>query len=728
MMAQLAALGVPMTLSTLYRDRPCTQIKSGNNGAAPHGRAQLLSLSPPRLRPTEQGIEHIQRTLAAPPVTVEKVVEKFVEVTPATQATAMPQPSAALQSTPIQQPLITPTATAERVLAESMQTMQRFLVLEREQEENETRLLSQYLQAQSAMMSRFLSPVASASDAATCADSQNGAQTRHNALSSNELEVAPTTTNEIPAPYPLLGEIRHLVPGQELDSHLVLDLDEHLFLADHSLVRAPHHLKAAEELLPTLPMTGSIEIMAEAAAALVPQLKVIACHDIEARRWIAMHGQRQLPLNIKARRVAPSEVDVELRVGTEKTPSFCGSVTLGETLPPPPAPMQLVYDKPCPHTPEQLYREGRLFHGPKFQILKRFHGLSNNSIAADVEVRDQRAMFASPLQRPLIIDPILMDGVGQAVGYRAQLDGSTLFPVRLARVSLHGERPAVGAVLHAEMAYRRVDDRRVEGDIDVYDEHGHIWMHIDAWQIWRLLMPPDFQAVTWQPEERCLAMPWPLDDSRVTACRVHSKLLGEANLDWLARLYLGGAEWDTYQANPRYDWLLGRIAAKDAVRSRIKQMSGGSLHPLEIRIANLSSGAPVLEAPGGYRWALSISHIKDEAIAAVADAPGVGVDVVRVTPRSPKFMQLAFDSAEKALLAQSRDELSWTHRAWCAKEAAAKMHGVGLEAMPQFRLRRIIAATGVVEIERTVDSSRHQIRTWAENGRTVAVSVLDSPC
>jgi phosphopantetheinyl transferase (holo-ACP synthase) len=66
------------------------------------------------------------------------------------------------------------------------------------------------------------------------------------------------------------------------------------------------------------------------------------------------------------------------------------------------------------------------------------------------------------------------------------------------------------------------------------------------------------------------------------------------------------------------------------------------------------------------------------------------------------------------------------HRVWCAKEAVAKAHGVGLEAMPQFRLRKIITSTGAVEIEHTTHATRHQVNTFAENGRTVAVSVLDA--
>lgn len=38
------------------------------------------------------------------------------------------------------------------------------------------------------------------------------------------------------------------------------------------------------------------------------------------------------------------------------------------------------------------------------------------------------------------------------------------------------------------------------------------------------------------------------------------------------------------------------------------------------------------------------------------------------------------------------------HRAWCAKEAAAKAHQPGLESMGQFRLRDTDESSGIAQI------------------------------
>jgi acyl transferase domain-containing protein/phosphopantetheinyl transferase (holo-ACP synthase) len=732
MMAQLTVLGVPMTLSTLYRDRPCSRVElDQGSGSVSHSNGRVLSLAPPRMHPSESDIEYLQQALHPPTasensVVVEKIVERVVEVAAPTSVA----PASVAQPTPL--------TAAQAVLAESMRTMQQFLDMERQHEESETRLLAQYLQTQSEMMSQFLSapPLPSAPPLAPYAVPpvyENGAAHANGHTSVDGVAVTNSAQPQpaaqpspiTPPAYPFVGEIEHFVVGQELDYRLLLDLDEHLFLPDHSLVRAPDHLKAPEKRLPTLPMTGSIEIVAEAAATLVPELKVVAVHDVEARRWIALRDERQLSLRVRARRVADTEVEVEIYAGNEKTWSFRGIVTLGADWLPAPQPLRLNHDRPCPHTPQQVYREGRLFHGPRFQVIKRFTGMSDNSIGADLEVRDQQDMFASPLRTPLLIDPILLDGMGQSAGYRAQLDGSTLFPVRMAYVSLHGPMPPAGSMVHAEVHYRPVDPRRIEGDIDVYNNQGQIWMHVEAWQIWRLMLPLEFQQVTWQPDERCLAVPVSLNDERVTCCHVNTRMLGEANIDWLYRLYLTDEETAIYESNPRMDWLLGRVAAKDAVRSRIKQLSGVALHPLEIHISNLPHGAPVFTSPGGEQWSLSISHIKDEAMAAVSEYSGVGIDLVRVTRREPQLMNVAFDEAERQLLSTTTNSIMWLHRAWCAKEAAAKAHRLGLESMAQFRLRSIEEGSGIIHIEYLPQQKTLPVRTWLDNDRARAFVTLD---
>ena len=78
---------------------------------------------------------------------------------------------------------------------------------------------------------------------------------------------------------PFVGEIQRLVPGLELESRLVLDLSQHLFLSHHAFLNIPDGLKPVEERLPTLPLTFELEILSEVAEALVPGLRVIACHD-----------------------------------------------------------------------------------------------------------------------------------------------------------------------------------------------------------------------------------------------------------------------------------------------------------------------------------------------------------------------------------------------------------------------------------------------------------------
>ena len=58
------------------------------------------------------------------------------------------------------------------------------------------------------------------------------------------------------------------------------------------------------------------------------------------------------------------------------------------------------------------------------------------------------------------------------------------------------------------------------------------------------------------------------------------------------------------------DWLLGRIAAKDAVRDWLRQHKGMLLHPLEVEIANQPDGAPRLLIPSLPSLAISIAHIE----------------------------------------------------------------------------------------------------------------------
>jgi phosphopantetheinyl transferase len=176
------------------------------------------------------------------------------------------------------------------------------------------------------------------------------------------------------------------------------------------------------------------------------------------------------------------------------------------------------------------------------------------------------------------------------------------------------------------------------------------------------------------------------------------------------RRYLVRTEREQYDAmtpNVQRQWLLGRIAAKDAVRLRTWQDAGEQhpLFPAEVRVANDERGAPLLQGVGADLH-LSLAHTPWLGVALVHDAGPVGIDVERIEPRPERFDALVMTPEEQALLPVGRDEDEWRTRVWAAKEAAAKAARTGLEGNPR---RWVLTA---------VDGERLQVdQRWVQTTR-----------
>jgi phosphopantetheinyl transferase len=163
----------------------------------------------------------------------------------------------------------------------------------------------------------------------------------------------------------------------------------------------------------------------------------------------------------------------------------------------------------------------------------------------------------------------------------------------------------------------------------------------------------------------------------------------------LAHAFLGAEErreWQTLTGNVRRrrEWLLGRAAIKEAVRYSIYQSTGELLHPSDIAVMHDAQGAPSVD--GWWRGTLadapSVSLSHDATVCTVALASSVcrvGVDreaIGRI--RTPHLVVESLTASEKTLL-DGLDEASLQDRLlriWCAKEAAAKFLGVGLQGVP----------------------------------------------
>jgi len=158
-------------------------------------------------------------------------------------------------------------------------------------------------------------------------------------------------------------------------------------------------------------------------------------------------------------------------------------------------------------------------------------------------------------------------------------------------------------------------------------------------------------------------------------------------------------------------WLLGRAAAKDALRAYFREKADRWFAPAELMIRNEGTGRPVVS--GGWRTELpgrpeiSISHTDGMVVAIAAgtdDGGHVGVDTEKVRTPSQDLLDGAFAGAELALLPGCAQEpepwrSEWVFRFWCAKEAVAKALGSGVPLDPvQLAVSRADARSGLVAV------------------------------
>jgi phosphopantetheinyl transferase len=143
-------------------------------------------------------------------------------------------------------------------------------------------------------------------------------------------------------------------------------------------------------------------------------------------------------------------------------------------------------------------------------------------------------------------------------------------------------------------------------------------------------------------------------------------------------------EYDRMAAARRKAWMLGRIAAKDAVRFRQWDAGHTDVYPVELTIRNLPSGQPFVELRPGRGLvdsALSLAHTEEVAVAISGPAGAeVGIDVVEIAPRAESTTRYALIDSEIAQLGADRDRRF--ARIWAAKEAVGKALGTGLDGSP----------------------------------------------
>lgn len=523
---------------------------------------------------------------------------------------------------------------------------------------------------------------------------------------------AATASPSFDPEFPLLGPIVERKADRMVFERR-MDLANDLFLLDHAIGATPSTHDASLRPLSVIPFTFSMELLAEAAARLVDRRDrvVIGIDHARGSRWLSL-DDGSVTLRIVAERKPGADV-VACRVfcpGESKLPDgilvFEGTVRLGAQYPDPPkaTPWRPEDSEPPRwHVDGQIYRHG-MFHGPRLQGCRKVLRWGAGGMEADLGVLPTRDYFAASPSPRFQFDAAMLDAAGQLAGFwlrERYEDVRNCFPFRVRSLELFAPPPPAGARVTCRGGIRMEGDTQLEARWELIDEDGRVILRAEGWEDRVFAVSDRFAAFRANPSVSPLSEPALAARLPAELCVRHvaplpSGMLDEGGGIWkrvVAHMCLTRRELEHFETLPaggprREEWLMGRLAAKDAARDWFRLRGSTALAPADLEITSDTAGRPRMRCAAAAMPApsISIAHSRGHAYAVASD-PGValGIDYQRFEHlRLDALMRGAFNAQEREWLDASHETENLRRAAalWAAKEAAAKAAGTGLAGGP----------------------------------------------
>lgn len=511
------------------------------------------------------------------------------------------------------------------------------------------------------------------------------------ARTAQEPGTAPPVANTPPAaatPSPVARPAAEPAPTSRESVHR-LSVADQPWWGDHAFYPQREGWPVLEDRFPLVPLTGLIEMMTLEAEALVPGTLTVAVENVRAFRWLAVEPAAQAVFRASLDEAATAARTDGLRVVRTSIEGHArATVLLGEAYPQRPLPDERRLSGRFEPPPlERVYADCHLFHGPEYQGLRSLDHFADDGARGELE--SQAATGA------------LLDNAGQLFGLwvAGRVDRDRLvLPTSVERFEFFGAHPEPGASVDCVVHCTDLSEQSVRADLELVVD-GHVWCRITGWEDRRFQSDDRLFGVLRDPSHQLLAelQPggWLL---------VREGWPDSASREVVTRRFLGADERPRHWAlNPRAQrsHLLGRIAAKDAVRHLLFAGLVPDCFPAELVVGNHEGGQPYVSSPvagltellDAMDVRLSLAHSGGLGVALAGAGRDVGIDVERVAPRSETFAATALGGAERTLFEGSTDpadrDLELT-RWWCAKEAVAKAAGTGLGFRPtQFAISEV---------------------------------------
>jgi acyl transferase domain-containing protein/phosphopantetheinyl transferase len=454
------------------------------------------------------------------------------------------------------------------------------------------------------------------------------------------------TTVQTPAPAPL---------AKQLD----ISLQSHPYLIDHSLIRQRPGWHCADDMEPVIPMTMILEVFGDIARENAPGMEVQKIQHIKVFQWMnvaqpfreTVTGEWKAPdrVYLNLEKYANAEVLLSKQFNTPDR----NAADIG-------APLDIQI------TPEQVYSQ-RMFHGPAYQGIREVSLVAEKGIRGIIEGGAGKGS--------------LLDNAGQLFGLWLQLTlpkDRIAFPVKIQEVELYAPLDDQQGSFECTCQLTSLNDEFAFADF-ILKRDNRVWAIIRGWQNRRLEIDERLWNALISPAHA-------LSTEVVPGVFMFHNAYSRVNSwDFIVKRYFNQAEKKHHQELPLHkkkEWVISRVAAKDAVKALLFKSEQHLHYPVEFAIASNEAGQPYPEggATGGIH--VSLAHKNTDAVAIARYNRPVGIDIEEIREHNTAFKELVFNPAELALIG-NRNEAEWLTRYWVAKEAYGKYLGTGLPGNPR---------------------------------------------
>jgi malonyl CoA-acyl carrier protein transacylase len=446
------------------------------------------------------------------------------------------------------------------------------------------------------------------------------------------------------------------------------------YLVDHCLFRQRDGWPDETDRWPVVPGTTMIQLAGELAEQARPGHRAIGVRDVALRRWLVAAPAQDVELTTQP--AGPDTLTVHIgqyaSITVELAAAYQAEV---------PTEWRLPADEREPEIAAgQLYTDRWMFHGPAFQGVTELTAIG---------ARHLRAVITTPPA-----PGALLDNVGQLLGYWIAASRPTrrlVFPIGVDRIRYFGPHPAIGTRLRCLIVIAELTDNTLRADTQLILPDGAVWAEITGWRDRRFDSCPETLLAERFPEHGTLSQEQPGGWTLL-----YDRWPDPSSRDLLMRNQLCAAEREALDRQPprlRPHWVLGRIAAKDAVRRLLWTNGAGPVFPAEVEISGDQAGQPRATGKYGLRLPpvdVTIAHCPGVAVAAARvrpagarpGRPGIGIDVREITGPPDTTADHALSPAERELLAATvrvggSSAAVESTRFWAAKQAAARAEGPG---------------------------------------------------